>query len=42
LIEKRGPGKRGEPTAREQKRLFGETRRKRLGIPLLHLKVDAE
>jgi len=42
LIEKRGPGKRGEPTAREQKSLFGETRRKRLGIPLLHLKVDAE
>jgi len=40
-IEEGGSGKRGEPTAREQKRLFGETRRKRLGIPLLHLKVDA-
>ena len=41
-IEERGPGKRGAPTAREGKRLFGETRRKRLGIPLLHLKADAE
>jgi nucleotidyltransferase/DNA polymerase involved in DNA repair len=38
-IEELGPGKRGEPTAREQKRLCGETRRKRLGIPLLHLKI---
>lgn len=31
---------RGELKAREQKRLFGETRRKHLGIPLLHMKVE--
>jgi DNA polymerase-4/DNA polymerase V len=37
-IEARGKGKRGEATAREQIRLKGETGRRHLGVPILHLK----
>jgi DNA polymerase-4/DNA polymerase V len=38
-IEVRGQGKRGVPTAREATRLFGETRRQHLGLPILHINV---
>jgi DNA polymerase IV len=38
-IEALGRGKRGEATVREQTRLFGETKRKHLGLPILHTKV---
>ncbi|KUG22117.1 error-prone, lesion bypass dna polymerase v (umuc) [hydrocarbon metagenome] len=38
LIEKLGKGRRGESTVREQTRLKGETRRRHLGLPLLHVK----
>ncbi|HON59926.1 MAG TPA: DNA polymerase IV [Smithella sp.] len=34
-----GKGRRGEPTAREQVRLKGETRRRHLDLPLLHVKI---
>ena len=34
LIEVLGQGRRGAPTVREQTLLYGETRRKHLGIPL--------
>jgi hypothetical protein len=37
-IEVQGKGKRGEATVREQTRLFGETKRKHLGLPILHTK----
>ena len=33
-IEVRGKGRRGAPTVREQTQLYGETRRKHLGLPL--------
>ncbi|MBA4423046.1 MAG: DNA polymerase IV, partial [Syntrophus sp. (in: bacteria)] len=33
-IEVLGQGRRGAPTAREQTQLYGETRRKHLGLPL--------
>jgi DNA polymerase-4/DNA polymerase V len=36
-IEIQGQGRRGKPTAREQTRFFGETKRQHLGLPLLHL-----
>jgi DNA polymerase-4/DNA polymerase V len=39
LIDKQGKGRRGTPTIREQTRLKGETRRRHLGLPLLHVKV---
>lgn len=39
LMECRGPGKRGTPTARATTRLPGESRRKHLGLPILHVKV---
>ena len=39
LIEERGKGARGEPTVREQTRLYGETKRRRLGLPIVHVKV---
>jgi len=42
LIEVQGRGKRGEPTAREQKRFPGETRRQHLGLPLFHLPAPKE
>lgn len=39
LIEDVGKGKRGTPTAREATRLPGESKRKHLGLPILHVKV---
>ena len=36
-IEVRGRGRRGEPTVRERTRFRGETRRKHLGLPILHI-----
>lgn len=36
-IEERGKGKRGTPTDREATRLPGETARKHLGLPILHV-----
>jgi hypothetical protein len=38
LIEACGKGKRGRPTVREQTRLYGETRRKHLSMPIVHIK----
>lgn len=40
LIEKMGRGRRGKPTVREQTQLKGETRRRHLGLPLLHIKPE--
>ena len=37
-LEREGAGKRGNPTARSKTRLPGETHRKHLGLPLIHLK----
>jgi len=39
LIETKGHGKRGAPTVREETRLFGETKRQHLSLPILHVKV---
>lgn len=39
FIELLGRGKRGEPTARERTRFLGETGRRHINLPLLHLKV---
>jgi len=39
LIEELGRGRRGEATDREQTRLYGETGRKHLGLPILHVKT---
>lgn len=39
LIEKVGKGRRGSPTAREQTQLKGETTRRRLGLPLIHVRT---
>ena len=38
-IDKLGKGRRGSPTVREQTRLKGETRRRHLALPLLHVKT---
>lgn len=38
FIEVRGRGKRGEATAREQTRFLGETARRHLGLPILHIR----
>jgi DNA polymerase-4/DNA polymerase V len=38
-IDKSGKGRRGTPTVREQTQLKGETRRRHLGLPLLHIKT---
>jgi nucleotidyltransferase/DNA polymerase involved in DNA repair len=38
-IDKLGSGRRGSPTIREQTQLKGETRRRHLGLPLLHVKT---
>ena len=38
-IDKVGKGRRGSPTVREQTQLKGETRRRHLGLPLLHVKI---
>lgn len=40
LIEKMGRGRRGLPTVREQTILKGETRRRHLALPLIHVKID--
>ena len=40
LLEVRGKGKRGNPTVREQTRLYGETRRRHLGLPLVHVRLE--
>jgi nucleotidyltransferase/DNA polymerase involved in DNA repair len=39
FIEAAGKGKRGEPTVREQTQFLGETRRRHLGFPIIHIKV---
>jgi len=39
LIEKIGKGRRGTPTVREQLQLKGETKRRHLGLPLIHVKT---
>ncbi len=39
LMDKLGKGRRGSPTVREQTQLYGETRRRHLGLPLLHIKT---
>lgn len=39
LIEEKGKGRRGVPTVREQTQLYGETRRKHLGLPIVHVDV---
>jgi hypothetical protein len=39
LIEKRGKGRRGVPTTREQTQLRGETKRRHLGLPLIHVRT---
>jgi nucleotidyltransferase/DNA polymerase involved in DNA repair len=39
LIEKLGKGRRGAPTVRAQTELKGETKRRHLGLPLLHIKT---
>ena len=38
-IETNGQGKRGVPTVREETRLYGETKRQHLNLPILHIKV---
>jgi len=37
-LEQLGKGKRGTPTVREETRLYGETKRRHLGLPILHVK----
>ena len=39
FIDVCGNGRRGAPTVREQTRLYGEGRRKHLGLPILHVNV---
>ncbi len=39
LIDRLGKGRRGSPTVREQTLLKGETRRRHLSLPLLHVKT---
>jgi hypothetical protein len=38
-IEVYGRGKRGRPTVREETRFYGETKRRHLGMPILHVKT---
>ena len=38
-IEVFGKGRRGVPTVREQTRMYGETKRKHMGLPILHVKT---
>lgn len=40
LIDKLGRGRRGKPTVREQTQLKGETQRRHLGLPLIHVKIE--
>jgi len=37
-LEQLGKGKRGTPTVREETCLYGETKRRHLGLPILHVK----
>jgi len=37
-LEQLGKGKRGASTVREETRLYGETKRRHLGLPILHVK----
>jgi len=37
-LEQLGKGKRGTPTVREETKFFGETRRRHLGLPIIHVK----
>ncbi|OGP90482.1 MAG: DNA polymerase IV [Deltaproteobacteria bacterium RBG_19FT_COMBO_43_11] len=39
LIEKLGKGRRGSPTVREQTIIKGETKRRHLALPLIHVKT---
>ena len=39
LIDQFGKGRRGEPTEREKARFMGETKRKHLGFPIIHVKT---
>jgi len=39
LIEKIGKGRRGKPTVRQQTQLKGETGRRHLGLPLIHVRT---
>lgn len=39
VLETDGQSKRGKPTTREQTRLFGETKRRHLSLPIIHVKV---
>ncbi|MBN1664879.1 MAG: DNA polymerase IV [Deltaproteobacteria bacterium] len=38
-IEQFGKGKRGTPTVREETTLYGESKRRHLGLPIVHVKV---
>jgi nucleotidyltransferase/DNA polymerase involved in DNA repair len=38
-LDRLGKGRRGDPTTRAQTRFLGETDRKHLGLPILHVKV---
>ncbi|MGZ3580612.1 MAG: DNA polymerase Y family protein [Syntrophales bacterium] len=38
-IEVFGKGRRGAPTVRQQTRMYGETKRKHIGLPILHVKT---
>lgn len=40
LIEKYGKGRRGKPTSREQTQFKGETRRRHMELPLIHVKAE--
>jgi len=37
-LEQLGKGKRGTPTVREETKFFGETKRRHLGLPIIHVK----
>jgi len=39
LIDALGKGRRGASTVREQTKMLGETNRRHLGVPLLHVKI---
>jgi len=39
MIEQLGKGKRGTPTERERTRFKGKSKRKHLGLPIIHVKV---
>jgi len=37
-LEQLGKGKRGTPTVREETKFFGESKRRHLGLPIIHVK----